>query len=112
MQGNLIYFVIDFNSNRNLKPLGFLIILATGFFSMNFVVNDILIPKLFYYDPLETQLPILKEFLLFQRRFFKIDWFKKIFNSGNQINFINESSNYSNELLMDVKINSFERSKI
>jgi len=108
LQGNLIYFLMDFTSNRNLKPLGLMLVFVTGFISMNFLINDIMIPKLFHYDPQETQLPILNEFLLFQSRFFKIHFLKRIFYSEKQINFINDSSNYSKELMMDVKIKSME----
>ena len=106
-QGNMFYLVFDIKFSRNLKPKSFVLLLIAGFLSINFLVNDILIQKLFYYDPKEIQLPIIKEFFVFQRRFFKIDWLKRIFSSGNNINFVNESSYYSKELLMDAKINSF-----
>jgi len=73
---------------------------------MNFLINDIIIPKIFHFDPKEIHIPIWEEFISFQKRFFKVYWIKKIFSSQNNIDFINESSRYSKELKMDIKLNS------
>lgn len=107
----MFYFFIDFQADKKLTPKVFFFIFGTGFLTINFFVNDILIPKIFFYDPREIQLSILNEFLIFQKRFFRIYWIKKIFTSKNDINFINESSLYSKELLRDAKMNDFDMNK-
>jgi len=108
IQGNMIYFILDLKNNRNFNNKIFFLVLFSVFMTMNFITNDILIPKIFYYDKNELYLPILNEFILFQKRFFRIEMFKRIISSKNEINFFLESDKFSKELLMDIKANSYK----
>ncbi len=109
IQGNLIYLLIDFKNFRRISNKVFIFLFIFVFASMNFITNDIIVSNIFYYDIEEIKLPIWREFISYQKRFFKVHWLKKIFNRNNNLDFINDPDNYSKELIMDITMNNLKK---
>lgn len=78
--------------------------------TLNFLVFDVIVPKIFYFDSSEIYIPILQEFINHQKWIFKIDYIKRILfrNRSDYTDFSLAQENYKKELLMDFKLNSFD----
>ena len=106
----MIYFFFDLKAKLDISQNKIIILFGCGFLTVHFFVNDLIIPKIFYFDPEEAQPSLLEEFTLHQIRFFKIEFLRRIFIPNNYLNM--DSEKFSKEMKMDMKISNLNIAKI